>query len=132
MNNEEYLIHFNPNHDPRNGRFAKSSSGTSTSEKRKLTLNGVSDRIKGMTVGQKAATAAGAMALVSAGATFVNYQTTNGFLDRMGESVRISALYATHAGVVKAGKVAATAGLAVIGGHMISDYMKQTKSSNKR
>lgn len=37
MNYDEYLMHFNPNHDPRNGQFAKKVGGVASSAKTYLT-----------------------------------------------------------------------------------------------
>lgn len=48
----------------------------------------------------------------------------------MGFGDRLSISGVTASGLVKAGSVAVTTGLAVIGGHMISDYMRDSKKKD--
>lgn len=60
MNDNEYLIHFNPFHDPRNGQFAKKAGGIA----RAVTKGeGLSER--GKQIRKRAGVAAGVMAGVS-------------------------------------------------------------------
>ena len=120
--NGDYLEHFNPFHNPKNGQFAKKSGGGITSS--------LSPR--GKQVAKRAATAAGVMAGVSAVATVGNAIGAQGALDAMGYGDKLSTVGAITSGVIKAGKVATATALAVVGGHMASDYMKGNKKSSSR
>ena len=116
----DYLEHFNPFHNPKNGQFAKKSGGGITSS--------LSPR--GKQVAKRAATAAGVMAGVSAIATVGNAIGAQGALDAMGYGDKLSKVGAITSGVIQAGKVATATALAVVGGHMASDYMKGNKKSS--
>lgn len=110
------LAHFNPFHNPKNGQFAKKNGGVSSLSPR------------GKQIAKRAGTAAGVMAGVSALATVGNAINAQKGLDAMGYGDKLSVVGATVSGIAKAGKVAAGTALAVIGGHMIKDYMTNTKS----
>ena len=111
------LAHFNPFHNPKNGQFAKKNGGASSSS--------LSPR--GKQIAKRAGVAAGVMAGASALATVGNAINAQKGLDAMGYGDKLSVAGATVSGIVQAGKVASVTALAVIGGHMVSDYMKKGK-----
>lgn len=193
----DYLAHFNPNHDPRNGQFAKGRSivGSIKEKHRQNQIKMVNGEMRAATnrheiqsrydekrrakaeakgdkrsvgyidndikaaniryekemkrlqaglhkleakgdqnreltprqqqVRKRAAIAAGAMAGASLIATLGNYIGAEGAANVMG--LTINPAYAATSGVVKAGGVAAASALAVVGGHMVSDYMRGRK-----
>ena len=110
------LAHFNPFHNPKNGQFAKKNGGVSSLSPR------------GKQIAKRAGTAAGVMAGVSALATVGNAINAQKGLDTMGFGDKLSIPGAIAKGTIQAGKVAAVTALAVIGGHMVKDYMTDTKS----
>ena len=118
------LAHFNDKHD-KLGRFAKKLGGSASS---------VSDSMspRGKQIAKRAGKAAGVMAGVSALATVGNAIGAQKGLNMMGYGDRLSGSAVAKAGAVKAGKVAAATALAVIGGHMVSDYMRKDPPSKKK
>lgn len=114
------LAHFNANHDPRNGQFAKGHGGSSSLSPR------------GKQIAKRAGVAAGVMAGASALATVGNAINAQKTLDAFGYGDKLSVGGAIASGVVKAGKVAAATALAVIGGHMVKDYMTNKKQSKDK
>ena len=118
------LYHFNDKHD-KLGRFAKKIGGS---------VSSVSDSMspRGKEIAKRAGKAAGVMAGVSALATVGNAIGAQKGLDLMGYGDRLSGSAVAKAGAVKAGKVAAATALAVIGGHMVADYMRKDTPSKKK
>ena len=86
-------------------------------------------RIKESTVKEQAAVAAGTMATISAIQTAKNFKVANELLD---DVARIPMSTALSKGTIQAGKVALASALAVIGGHMIRDYMKKSHEIDKQ
>ena len=152
----DYIAHFNPNHDPRNGQFTKGHGGSGSrksSTKRegqrednmayKYNKPGESGwvglgraikaKVKGdkeytprqKQVGKRAGLAAGVMGAASVLATLNNYIGAQAAAETMG--MTINPAYVMKTGTGKAGAVAAASALAVIGGHMVSDYMRGRK-----
>lgn len=88
----------------------------------------VKKRVKESSVKEQAAVAAGTMATISAIQTAKNFKIANELLD---DVARIPMSTAVTKGAVQAGKVAIASALAVIGGHMIHDYMKKNHEIDK-
>ncbi len=88
----------------------------------------VKKRVKESSVKEQAAVAAGTMATISAIQTVKNFKIANELLD---DVARIPMSTAVTKGAVQAGKVAIASALAVIGGHMIHDYMKKNYEIDK-
>ena len=91
--------------------------------------NKAKKRIKESTVKEQAAVAAGTMATISAIQTAKNFKVANELLD---DVARIPMSTAITKGTVQAGKVALVSALAVVGGHMIHDYMKVAHEKDKQ
>lgn len=88
----------------------------------------VKKRVKESSVKEQAAVAAGTMATISAIQTAKNFKIANELLD---DVARIPMSTAVTKGAVQAGKVAIASALAVIGGHMIHDYIKKNHEIDK-
>ena len=142
------LYHFNDKHD-KLGRFSKKNGASSspakpstkTEKPRKKDLDKEDERDtpiydsmspRGKEIAKKAGKAAGVAAGVSALATVGNAVTAQRGLDLMGYGDKLSGSAVAKAGIVKAGKVATVAALAVIGGHMVADYMRKDEPSTKK
>lgn len=121
---ETELAHFNDKHD-KLGRFTRKLGGSVSS-----TSNSMSPR--GKEIAKKAGKAAGVAAGVSALATVGNAISAQKGLDMMGYGDKLSGSAVAKAGAVKAGKVAAATALAVIGGHMVADYMRKDALPKKK
>ena len=109
------LAHFNANHDPRNGQFAKKTGGSSLDPRSKTIL-------------KRAGIAGLALGAASGAATVLNASSAQNALDAMGFGDKLVKSQIAKKGLAKAGKVAVTGALAVIGGHMVSDYMKLNRA----
>lgn len=153
------LYHFNDKHD-KLGRFSRKNGGSTssakgsehhntkaesakdsespktedTSSKSKAKETSITDSLspRGKEIAKKAGKAAGVAAGVSALATAGNAINAQRGLDLMGYGDRLSGSAVVKAGTIKAGKVAAVTALAVIGGHMIADYMRKEEPSTKK
>lgn len=108
------LAHFNEKHDSL-GRFAKKSGGSSLDSRSKTIL-------------KRAGVAGLALGAASGAATVLNASNAQKALDMMGYGDKLVKSQIAKKGLIHAGKMAVTAALAVIGGHMVSDYMKLNRS----
>lgn len=111
------LAHFNENHDPRNGQFAKKTGGSSLDPRSKTIL-------------KRAGTTGLALGAASGAATVFNASSAQKALDAMGFGDKLVKSQIVKKGLVKAGKVAVAGALAVIGGHMVSDYVKSNRAQS--
>lgn len=111
------LCHFNPNHDPRNGQFAKGSSGISSG---RLSSSRLSKKTKQIIGG--AAIGAG----VSIAASMINFAAADSLMRSESQGAfRASKLSAVAPTIIKAGKVAIVSALGVAGGQKISELHKE-------
>lgn len=115
---ETKLAHFNDKHD-KLGRFARKLGGSVSSAS-----NSMSPR--GKQIAKRAALAGVAAGSLSTVASLGNLGAAQNALDAMGYGDAISKGGAAKAIAIKTGQVAAATALAVIGGHMVKDYMNTT------
>lgn len=118
------LYHFNDKHD-KLGRFAKKIGGS---------VSSVSDSMspRGKQIAKQAGLGGLALGLASVSATAGNALTAQKQLDLLGYGDKLDSSQVLKAGAKQAGKLAIAGALAVIGGHMVADYMRKDTPSKKK
>lgn len=121
----ETLSHFNANHDPRNGQFAKGHSGSAS--------NGSVPKKKGMSQQQfnRLGTAA-ALAAVAATKSYDSQKKTSEFLNGLMDIAEPDHEVIFKPSVRKIGAAAVSAALLTYGAYAASDLYKTYKRQNSK
>lgn len=118
------LCHFNKNHDPRNGRFAKNASAA-------IVGGSIAGAIAGSVVKRKSIKKLGRVISMTtpeqrnrlvAGGTRTQFEIERQAMNSL----------SNKKAAIAAGSAAIAAALAIIGTHEISEYMKSNKKNTKR
>lgn len=118
----DYIMHFNPNHDPRNGQFAKGHGGSIVSSKKQP-----------MPVQKKAAIAAGVTAAASVAVSIMRFKTADNIIKATTDGAfGAQPLDAIAPTIISAGYDAAKAALLVVASHNIKNYIKQRREAKKQ
>lgn len=122
---DETLEHFNPNHDPRNGQFAKGHGGLKQ-RIRESAIRANERSIKSLeeTRDKQAKTGKYIFAQNDVESTISALKKQNAKLQQKIDADKMRAEQ-------KNGQMAVAGALATIGGHMTKDYMTQGKSKKK-